>query len=58
MIEEDEDRVDGRELRALSEPGSDDLLSDEVKARISEAIVDIEVGQDDDRAGERGSRRR
>jgi hypothetical protein len=35
-----EDRVDGQHLQALTEPGSDDLLSADVKLRIQEVIAE------------------
>ena len=39
-IEDDEPRVDGRDLKPPDEPGSDDLLSPETRDKIAEVIRD------------------
>jgi hypothetical protein len=44
-----EDRADGRELIELDEPGSDERLSDEAKARIAEAKAEQVTGSRRDR---------
>jgi hypothetical protein len=40
-------RIDGRELKALSEPGSDQLLSEEAKTRIAEVVAEMVIGTRD-----------
>jgi hypothetical protein len=39
MAEREEDRVDGRDLKPLKEPGSDALLSKDVLARLARIIA-------------------
>jgi hypothetical protein len=39
-VQEDEPRVDGKDLLPLTEPGSDELLSDEVRERIAQVVRD------------------
>jgi hypothetical protein len=44
-----EERVDGRELRPLREPGSDERLSDEAKTRIAEVVAEQAAARTRDR---------
>lgn len=39
---EEQDRVDGLGLRALTEPGSDELLSDDVRQRLRALEIERE----------------
>jgi hypothetical protein len=43
----DEERIDGRKLKALREPGSDDLLSEAAKVRIAEVVAEMVIGTRD-----------
>jgi hypothetical protein len=49
-MHDDEDRVDGRDLRPLREPGSDDLLARWVRERIERMVARALHGPDDGQA--------
>lgn len=42
-MDDEEDRVDGQQLRPLDEDGSDDRLSDETQVRIAEAVAEAQA---------------
>lgn len=53
-----DERVDGQHLKPLDEPGSDELLSDEAKERIREAIEYVDKLKDAHGLPDRDSRTR